>query len=483
MLKRIIACLLCLTAALPLAACEKDPLPPIETSGDMDTETDPGAVTDTWAILQEELRKTIDENLAILLPDGNVQGLEKDWIAANPEAFDTIVSCGESALPYLTELADGFEFYDNSAENCRRALAKYAAYTIHPSLYDLVYPSPDGTYSAAFSPTSFACGLDPFMGTQYSLTVSDTQNNAVLLSAEELCFAAGVTVSADAPLLQWSPDGNYALFMQGYRHTITRLYIADIQNAVCYALPHKAELEAVLQKNLAYYDTETDAVFDNLHLSLGTWGDGTVTVKMSLSHAVGGSADIGEYTYDLVNGSITDITVTAALAPVPAYQSFYTETDGYGVSAHTGAAGMQFHYFYTTADAGKTWTDMETNLDTVYPCVITGISFRDESVGFVVYRYWDDSFSPPIVMTTDGGKTWKKQMNICDLLQEYADQHYMLQANPPQFHEDGRCTIEIKGTLPDNPTDCVYVTIESTDCETWKISHAETEPAESDSAK
>ena len=74
-------------------------------------------------------------------------------------------------------------------------------------------------------------------------------------------------------------------------------------------------------------------------------------------------------------------------------------------------------------------------------------------------------------------------MNICDLLQEYANQHYMLQANPPQFHEDGKCTIEIKGTLPDNPADCVYVTIESTDCETWKISHAETEPTESDSEK
>ena len=483
MLKRIIAYLLCLTALLPLAACGKETLPPIETSGNTDTETDPGAVTDTWAILQEELRKAIDENLAILVPDGSTLLTEEQYIDANPGAFETIVSYEESALPYLTELADRYTFYDNSAENMRCIMAKYAAYTIHPSLYDLVYPSPDGKHSATFSPTSFAGGLDPFMGTQYSLTVLDTETGTVIVSAGDIYFPTGGSESAQTPHIVWSPDGNYALFAQNYRHAITSLYVVDTEKAEYYDLPHKAELEAVLQKNLAYYDTETDAIFDNLHLSLGTWGDGTVTLKMTLSHAVGGSADIGEYTYDLANGSITDITVTVALAPVPTYQSFYTETNGYGVSAHTGAAGMEFHYFYITSDAGKTWTETKTNPDAVYPGVITGISFRDESVGFVVYRPWDDSFSPPIVMTKDGGKTWEKQINICDLLQEYADQHYILQATPPQFHEDGKCTIEIKGTLPDNPADCVYVTIESTDCETWNITHAETEPAESDSEK
>ena len=60
-------------------------------------------------------------------------------------------------------------------------------------------------------------------------------------------------------------------------------------------------------------------------------------------------------------------------------------------------------------------------------------------------------------------------MNICELLKEYTDQYYNLAANPPQFCEDGRCTIDINGSLRDNPTDFLSLTIESTDCEKWTI--------------
>ncbi len=478
MFKKIIVLALCFFCFILSACTEQDP-PPVETSGKTDTETDPAVETDTWAIYQEKLQKAIDKDLALLVPEGSPLLTEEQYIGASPDAFETIVSYGEGALPYLTELANQAKSYDSSIENYRRYMAKYAAYTISPSLYDRIYTSPDGKHTVKLAPTSFVTEQDPFMGTEYLLTVSDTQTGDVIVSAENIY----VIPSEEQPVL-WSPDGKYALLSQTYRHAITSLHITDIQNAVYYDLPHKAELEAALGKELVYHDTETGHILDTLHLYFGTWGNKTITVRMSLSSSVGGSADIGEYTYDLESKTISDIDADLLLdAPAPGependtqtspkYQSFYTETEGYGITGYDNALGKEFHHFYHTSDAGETWTETDTNIDMVYPAVVTGISFRDTSVGFIVYRYDDYAFMPAVLKTTDGGKTWEKQINICELLQEYTDQYYNLAADPPQFSEDGRCTMEIKGTLRDNPSDTVHVTIESDDGETWTITSA-----------
>ncbi len=69
-------------------------------------------------------------------------------------------------------------------------------------------------------------------------------------------------------------------------------------------------------------------------------------------------------------------------------------------------------------------------------------------------------------------------MSICELLKEYADQSYALSAALPQFHEDGKCTIDITGIRhndSEDTDDVVYLTIESTDCASWTVTSTEKE--------
>jgi hypothetical protein len=69
------------------------------------------------------------------------------------------------------------------------------------------------------------------------------------------------------------------------------------------------------------------------------------------------------------------------------------------VGAHVWVAGRPGSFVLHSADSGTTWEALKTNL----PCAIHGMSFLNETVGWVVGDLG------MIAGTTDGGKTWKTQ--------------------------------------------------------------------------
>ena len=276
-------------ALVMLASCTESPEDPLIPGPDV-----PG---DTVSLSEEEIAGIVDANLAILVPENAVYSSEKEYITAQPEAFSAIVALGEAALPYLTEMGQNLLPYDYSAENYRRILAMYAAYTIRPEQYVLSYPSPDGKYALVWEPVTFITATDPFGGITYNVGVLDPETGETAAAPTELCKDESASV-------HWSPDSRYAAVSAGYRHSYRDVYVFDIGRGECVRLPGEEELETLLETELTYYDTDTDEEFSCVHILFDEWGTDTVTARIMLSSVVGGGVEIGGYTYDLAKREI-----------------------------------------------------------------------------------------------------------------------------------------------------------------------------------
>lgn len=184
------------------------------------------------------------------------------------------------------------------------------------------------------------------------------------------------------------------------------------------------------------------------------WNDGNISEKTVLETVI---TDIPE----------SDINANADVE----YYSFYSDSCGYKIVGYDQAAGKEYHYLYQTHDGGSTWNRVETDIDIIWPHMVRGIGFLNENVGFVSFRYDYDEFNPSILKTTDGGVTWSKQMNICDLLSGYTSQGFMLEPSAPIFEENSTCSIEITAIRHnDVDDDIVDITINSVDYENWTLS-------------
>ena len=277
-------------ALVMLASCTASPEDPLIPGPDV-----PG---DTVSPSEEEIAGIVDANLAILVQENVVYSSEKEYITAQPEAFSAIVSLGDAALPYLTEMGENILPYDYSAENYRRILAMYAAYTIRPEQYVLSYPSPDGKYALVWEVVTFVTAVDPFGGITYNVNALDTETGEIATAKAEVC-------KNESASLHWSPDSRYAAVSVGYRHSYRDVYVFDIGRGECVRLPGEGELEAMLGKDLTYYDADTDEEFSCVHILFDEWGTDTVTARIMLSSVVGGGVEIGSYTYDLAKREIT----------------------------------------------------------------------------------------------------------------------------------------------------------------------------------
>ena len=285
-------------ALVMLSSCTESPEDPLIPGPDV-----PG---DTVSLSEEEIAGIVDANLAILVPENAVYSSEKEYITAQPEAFSAIVALGDAALPYLTEMGQNLLPYDYSAENYRRILAMYAAYTIRPEQYVLSYPSPDGKYALVWEPVTFITATDPFGGITYNVGVLDPETGETAAAKAELYKDESASV-------HWSPDSRYAAVSVGYRHSYRDVYVFDIGRGECVRLPGEGELEAMLGKDLTYYDADTDEEFSCVHILFDEWGTDTVTARIMLSSVVGGGVEIGSYTYDLAKREITQLVIDTML--------------------------------------------------------------------------------------------------------------------------------------------------------------------------
>jgi len=86
---------------------------------------------------------------------------------------------------------------------------------------------------------------------------------------------------------------------------------------------------------------------------------------------------------------------------------FTSQNDGWLVICGFVGMGQERHDIYMTADGGKTWTQVQGDIDDVYGRMLSGAGFVNDKVGFLCFRYGTD-FQPAICVTRDGGLTWSR---------------------------------------------------------------------------
>ena len=257
---------------------------------------------------EAEIKAVIDENLDILLTDGDEYYSEKEFIDAHPEAFEAIVALGEAALPYLKEIGDQYGYNGGDfSKNNRCFLAKAAEYVIKPDLYDMVVPSPNGKYAVKIIVNSFVGLNDPFSGIYYHLNLIDIETEANIIMIKDT-FLFSWSIYSELPI-EWSPDSKYVAIEQGYRHYFTVVTVLDVQRADDIILPGEEDVELLLGKDLIYYDDEVHLSYSNVHSLISDWGTDAIKIQIYLSCSTGGYYDVGFYIYDLIRREISYIEI------------------------------------------------------------------------------------------------------------------------------------------------------------------------------
>ena len=88
------------------------------------------------------------------------------------------------------------------------------------------------------------------------------------------------------------------------------------------------------------------------------------------------------------------------------YVGFNGKESGYLVLTSGISMNHQALRIFLTSDGGETWREIGTPYSQ-HISVLTGAGFSSENVGFISYRYYEDS-GPDIWWTSDGGETWSK---------------------------------------------------------------------------
>ena len=255
---------------------------------------------------EAEIKAVIDENLDILLTDGDEYYSEKEFIDAHPEAFEAIVALGEAALPYLKEIGDQYGYNGGDfSKNNRCFLAKAAEYVIKPDLYDMVVPSPNGKYAVKIIVNSFVGLNDPFSGIYYHLNLIDIETEANIIMIKDT-FLFPWFIYSELPI-KWSPDSKYVAVEEGYRYYYTVVKILDVQKADYINLPDKEDVELLLGKDLTYYDKDEQRSYSNVHFFISDWKTDAIKIQIILCDSARGVAGDGFYTYDLIKCEISYI--------------------------------------------------------------------------------------------------------------------------------------------------------------------------------
>lgn len=134
-----------------------------------------------------------------------------------------------------------------------------------------------------------------------------------------------------------------------------------------------------------------------------------------------------------------DYTIEGTKGYQTKFIGFKTKNDGWMVGGFDGAlAGASKSFVYQTSDGGETWKEIG-NPNDIYAEQLTSAGFSTKEIGFLGYRYFEDS-GPVIYSTKDQGQTWER---LSVLLPKKFDKYKKNPRSPIFYGKEGLFPISL----------------------------------------
>ncbi len=310
-------------------------LPKTETESIADTEPESIAETepDTQIILPITWKNPLDETaplgmeawdtvmsaLDIIMRYDGI-GSAEDFIAAYPSAYKQITDLGEDALPALQSILD------ESDDNDRKSIARYAMNEINPSLYEYTFTSPDGRYKLSL------CDVDSpnaAMQWYYGYHLNDAKTGEELLKGD---------IETSILAIQWSDDGRYAVITAGHARYFSEPIIINLENLSEIRINTNDVVKAIdaALPDKGYTDFTLNGFAYSYHYKITEWfGDDNVKIQLYSALGAGGNEGLlsATFTFDLIDGSFSELEFEVQLeakneSPSPMNPSHETAPEG-----------------------------------------------------------------------------------------------------------------------------------------------------------
>ncbi|MBW4084988.1 M56 family metallopeptidase [Paenibacillus sp. S150] len=147
-----------------------------------------------------------------------------------------------------------------------------------------------------------------------------------------------------------------------------------------------------------------------------------------------------------------DYTIEGAKGYDAKFIGFTNKQDGWIVAGGSAGVGHSLNYVYQTSDGGKTWQELG-NPNDLYAEHMTGAGFANKEIGFLGFRYYEDS-GPVIYWTKDKGETWEK---LVVSLPETFDEYQKTPLSPIFNGKEGLFPILLRHRDNENLTGTIYL--------------------------
>ena len=244
-----------------------------------------------------DIQSIIDENLDILSSDPYSSKSEQEIIDTYPDNFSAIVSLGKAALPYIEQCASDTDNAETMSDTLRAIIARNAAYLIDPSLYDLVFESPDEKSRIIASVRAFADDHARNPEITYGKLLLDNAGSIRQIESSEFNFT-DVNVA-------WSDDIRYAVIFGTQKEDcfpVIALFV-DIADGSLVSLPSLDIYNYILEK-------EPDLKsFLSFTARSCKWDSENPTIEFELSVGAAFYPQTihGQYTFDAKTHEIKDV--------------------------------------------------------------------------------------------------------------------------------------------------------------------------------